>query len=161
MQKYFLIKIQDWSKYYEYSMHFPPFTAYFTLWAVCSYRSFSFYIAICSAIFTAYAALRLLNLFPYDRAFNRKLYMCSAWFITFLLHIKKRSNVRINVASFLFDSACKPGSVVNGHLSLLCVTAKLQGTRLVPPADIRRANNPHTVLLRIGFTANLCYHRSG
>ena len=130
MQKYFLIKIQDWSKYYEYSMHFPPFTAYFTLWAICSYRSFYFYITICSAIFTAYAALRLLNLFPDDRAFNRKLYMCSAWFITFLLHIKKRSNAKINVASFLFDSACKPGSVVNGHLSLLCVTAKLQGIAL-------------------------------
>ena len=127
MQKYFLIKIQDWSKYYEYSMHFPPFTAYFTLWAVCSYRSFSFYIAICSAIFTAYAALRLLNLFPYDRAFNRKLYMCSAWFITFLLHIKKRSNAKINVASFLSDSACKPGSVVDDHLSLLYVAIQLRG----------------------------------
>ena len=126
MQKYFLIKIQDWSKYYEYSMHFPPFTAYFTLWAVCSYRSFSFYIAICSAIFTAYAALRLLNLFPYDRAFNRKLYMCSAWFITFLLHIKKRSNAKINVASFLSDSACKPGSVVNGHLSARRVATALR-----------------------------------
>ena len=65
------------------------------------------------------------------------------------------------VASFLSDSACKPGSVVNGHLSLLCVTAKLQGASLVPPADIRRANNPHTVLLRIRFTANLRYRRSG
>ena len=59
------------------------------------------------------------------------------------------------------NSAYKPGSVENGHLSLLCVTAKLQGINLVPPADIRRANYPHTVLLRIRFTANLRYRRSG
>ena len=36
----------------------------------------------------------------------------------------------------LFHSAYKPGSVVNGHLSLLCVTAKLQDKSLVPPADV-------------------------
>ena len=59
------------------------------------------------------------------------------------------------------NSAYKPGSVKNGHLSLLCVTAKLQGISLVPPANIRRANYPHTVLLRIRFTANLRYRRSG
>ena len=57
--------------------------------------------------------------------------------------------------------ACKPGSVENGHLSLLYVTVKLKGIRLLPPADMCRANDPHTVLLRIRFTANLCYHRSG
>ena len=38
------------------------------------------------------------------------------------------------------NSAYKPGSVVNGHLSLPCVAARLQGFRLVPPANIRRAN---------------------
>ena len=32
---------------------------------------------------------------------------------------------------------------------------------LVPPEDMCRANDPHTVLLRIGFTANPCYHGSG
>ena len=57
--------------------------------------------------------------------------------------------------------AYKPGSVENGHLSLLYVTVKLEGRSLLPPADMRRANDPHTVLLRIGFTANLRYRRSG
>ena len=65
----------------------------------------------------------------------------------------------------VFDHICKPGSVVDDHLSLLCVTAKLQSKIIdfasVPPMDICRANDPYTVLLRIGFTANPCYHASG
>ena len=55
-------------------------------------------------------------------------------------------------------SACKPGSVVDDHLSLRCVAAPLRGISRVPPGDMRRANDPHAVLLRIGFTADPCYH---
>ena len=59
------------------------------------------------------------------------------------------------------NSIDKPGSVANGHQSSLCVTAKLRGKAPCHPGDMRRADIPHTVLLRIGFTANLCYQRSG
>ena len=51
----------------------------------------------------------------------------------------------------------KPGSVENGHLSSLDVTIKLRSIRPVPPEDMCRANDPHTVLLRIGFTAPHSY----
>ena len=59
--------------------------------------------------------------------------------------------------SWICNTACKPGSVENGHLSLHCVTAMLRAFRRVPPGDIRRANDPQTVLLRIGFTADARY----
>ena len=63
--------------------------------------------------------------------------------------------------AFYYNFVYKPGSVLNGHLSLLSVTTQLRGSLLAPPADICRAGNPTTVLLPIEFTANLCYHRSG
>ena len=71
-------------------------------------------------------------------------------------HFKKA----LHWSAFLISPAYKPGSVVNGHQSSLCVTAKLQGESLVPPP--RCAGQAlRGVLLRIGFTADLCYHRNG
>jgi len=45
----------------------------------------------------------------------------------------------------------------------LCAVSPLRsGISPVPPGDMGRASqNPHAVLLRIGFTADLCYHRNG
>ena len=60
--------------------------------------------------------------------------------------------------------ACKPGSVENGHLSLLPVAREapsvLRSCHPSGPCGCR-ADMPRTVLLWVGFTANLCYHRSG
>ena len=71
----------------------------------------------------------------------------------------KKSTLRCRIAKrFICNTACKPGSVENGHLSLLCVAAKLCTLRYMPPGDMCRANDPPTVLLRIGFTADVCYH---
>ena len=56
------------------------------------------------------------------------------------------------------NTAYKPGSVENGHLSVRHVTVTLRAFWRMPPGDIRWANNPPTVLLRIGFTADVCYH---
>ena len=50
----------------------------------------------------------------------------------------------------------KPGSVVNGHLSARLVT-KNASAFAVPPADVCRADDPHAVLLRIGFTVAHSY----
>ena len=55
------------------------------------------------------------------------------------------------------NSVCKPGSVLNGHLSLRRVAAPLAGMSPLPPGDICRAGDPHAVLLRIGFTADARY----
>ena len=44
---------------------------------------------------------------------------------------------------------------------LRAVSPRRFGIAPVPPGGMWRANVPHAVLLRIGFTANLCYHRSG
>ena len=72
---------------------------------------------------------------------------------------KKATDQKIGCL-FICNFACKPGSVVDDHLSLLAVADKL-GDKPLPPEDMCRANDPHTVLLRIGFTADLCYHRNG
>ena len=61
--------------------------------------------------------------------------------------------------AFLISPTYKPGSVVNGHQSSPYVTAELQSERFVPPP--RCAGQALVgVLLRIGFTADLCYHRN-
>ena len=71
-------------------------------------------------------------------------------------HVKKA----LQRSAFLNSPAYKPGSVVNGHQSSLYVTAKLQNKCFVPPP--RCAGQAlFRVLLRIGFTADLCYHRNG
>ena len=57
----------------------------------------------------------------------------------------------------LCETSHKPGSVVNGHLSSLNVTIQLRDFCPVPPGDMCRANDPHAVLLRIGFTAPHSY----
>ena len=63
-------------------------------------------------------------------------------------------------SSFLISPAYKPGSVVNGHQSSPYVTVELQSERFVPPP--RCAGQAlRGVLLQIGFTADLCYHRNG
>ena len=62
-------------------------------------------------------------------------------------------------SAFLISPTYKPGSVVNGHQSSPYVTAELQSERFVPPP--RCAGQALVgVLLRIGFTADLCYHRN-
>ncbi len=55
------------------------------------------------------------------------------------------------------EQVCKPGSVVNCHLSRRRVAAAL-----MPPArTVAGQAGAHTVLLRIGFTAPPCYHGAG
>ena len=56
--------------------------------------------------------------------------------------------------------ACKPGSVGNGHQSSRVVAGTLRDfSRATPGHTPDRA--PDGVLLRIGFTADLCCHRNG
>ena len=70
--------------------------------------------------------------------------------------LPKRRVALVGGCNFIY----KPGSVVNGHQSSLTVTDKLRG---LPRATCGYVSGKHptTVLLRIGFTAPLCYHRSG
>ena len=74
-------------------------------------------------------------------------------------HRTKRSYVIFDLAPFC-NSVYKPGSVLNGHLSSLYVTVKLRG---LPRATYGAyvGQTLRAVLLRIRFTANLRYRRSG
>ena len=60
---------------------------------------------------------------------------------------------------FLYESACKPGSVENDHLSVACRCRQAQAT------SWGRSGRPlcprTTVLLRIEFTAPTCLHAAG
>ena len=71
-------------------------------------------------------------------------------------HIKKA----LQRSTFLNSLAYKPGSVVNGHQSSLCVTAKLRNKVSCHPSRCA-GQAPPGVLLRIGFTADSCYHENG
>ena len=63
-------------------------------------------------------------------------------------------------SAFLISPAYKPGSVVNGHQSAPCVAAELRNNVSCHPS--RCAGQALVrVLLQIGFTADLCYHRNG
>ena len=56
------------------------------------------------------------------------------------------------------ESACKPGSVKNGHLSVACDCSQAQATSRERPG---RPYALSTVLLRIEFTAPACLHAAG
>ena len=56
------------------------------------------------------------------------------------------------------ESACKPGSVKNGHLSVACDCSQAQATSRERPG---RPCALSTVLLRIEFTAPACLHAAG
>ena len=82
---------------------------------------------------------------------------CELWGFAVANIISKRHLP--TASAFLISSTYKPGSVVNGHQSSPYVTAELQSERFVPPP--RCAGQALVgVLLRIGFTADLCYHRN-
>ena len=53
------------------------------------------------------------------------------------------------------ESACKPGSVKNGHLSVACDCSQAQATSRERPG---RPYALSAVLLRIEFTAPACLH---
>ena len=74
-----------------------------------------------------------------------------------LRNTKKKDTAKATSFSFQGNPTCKPSSVENGHLSSPYVTVRLRGSLPVPPMDMRRANDPYAVLLRIGFTANVSY----
>ena len=56
------------------------------------------------------------------------------------------------------ESACKPGSVKNGHLSVACDCSQAQATSRERPG---RPYALSAVLLRIEFTAPACLHAAG
>ena len=56
------------------------------------------------------------------------------------------------------ESACKPGSVKNGHLSVACDCSQAQATSRERPG---RPCALSAVLLRIEFTAPACLHAAG
>ena len=77
---------------------------------------------------------------------------------------RKRKNRGVtSVFPYIMNQVYKPCSVFDGHLSLPYVTVKLRNKLRATHRDglrlIEQIKSPYAVLLQVGFTPILCYHR--
>ena len=74
---------------------------------------------------------------------------------------KKSPTARVGL---FYSFACKPGSVFQTVINLCRVLPRGSAAQAAchPTVSFRSLGRPsHRVLLQVGFTANLCHHRSG